>query len=73
MTGPGRGLHDLGDRRPFGADDGGVCQITMHPHIIGHRSRYWIIEELIRYAKAKGSVWFATHEQVVRYAKANSG
>ena len=54
-------------------DDGGVCQITMHPHIIGHRSRYWIIEELIRYAKAKGSVWFATHEQVVRYAKANSG
>jgi peptidoglycan/xylan/chitin deacetylase (PgdA/CDA1 family) len=61
-------------RREFDAayDDGGVFQLTMHPHIIGHRSRSWIIEELIRYAKAKGQVWFATHEEVVHYVKAHA-
>jgi peptidoglycan/xylan/chitin deacetylase (PgdA/CDA1 family) len=61
-------------RRAFDAayDEGGVFQLTMHPHIIGHRSRSWIIDELIRYAKAKGQVWFATHEEVVRYAKAHA-
>ncbi|MFO1087363.1 MAG: polysaccharide deacetylase [Reyranellaceae bacterium] len=50
-------------------DDGGIFQLTMHPHIIGYRSRIWIVDELIRHAKAKGKVWFATHEEVARYAK----
>ena len=50
-------------------DEGGIFQLTMHPHIIGYRSRLWIIEELIRLAKAKGDVWFATHADVVRYAR----
>jgi hypothetical protein len=50
-------------------EDGGVFQLTMHPHIIGYRSRIWIVDELIRHAKAKGKVWFATHEEVARYAK----
>ena len=27
------------------------------------------LDELIRHAKSKGKVWFATHEQVARYAK----
>ena len=31
--------------------------------IIGYRSRIWIVDELIRHAKAKGKVWFATHEK----------
>jgi hypothetical protein len=50
-------------------DDGGVFQLTMHPHIIGYRSRIWIVDELIRHAKSKGKVWFATHEEVARWAK----
>ena len=50
-------------------DDGGLFQLTMHPHIIGYRSRIWIVDELIRHAKAKGSVWFATHAEVAQYAK----
>lgn len=53
-------------------EEGGVFQLTCHPHVIGYRSRVWIIEELIRHAKAKGSVWFATHAQVAAYAKANA-
>ncbi|MGH8666047.1 MAG: polysaccharide deacetylase family protein [Burkholderiales bacterium] len=49
--------------------EGGLFQLTMHPHISGHRSRIWILEELIRHAKAYKDVWFATHADVVRYAK----
>ena len=62
-------------RREFDAahDDGGLFQLTCHPHIIGYRSRIWILDELIRHAKAKGDVWFATHEAVVRWAKAQAG
>jgi peptidoglycan/xylan/chitin deacetylase (PgdA/CDA1 family) len=58
-------------RREFEAayEEGGIFQLTTHPHIIGYRSRIWIIEELIRLAKSKGDVWFATHADVVRYAK----
>jgi len=41
----------------------------MHPHISGYRSRIWILEELIRHAKSKGDVWFATHAQVVEWAR----
>ena len=51
-------------------EDGGLFQVTMHPHIIGARSRIWILEELIRHAQAK-DVWFATHAEVVNYVKAN--
>jgi peptidoglycan/xylan/chitin deacetylase (PgdA/CDA1 family) len=53
-------------------EDGGIFQLTMHPHHIHYRSRIWIIDELIRHAKSKGSVWFATHEEVARFAKANA-
>ncbi len=50
-------------------DAGGLFQLTMHPHITGPRSRIWILDEIIRHAKAKGGVWFATHEAVVRHVK----
>src|SRR5437868_6777349 len=53
--------------------EGGLFQLTMHPHVIGYRSRIWILEELIRYMRGHEGVWFATHAEVVRYAKANSG
>ena len=48
---------------------GGLFQLTMHPHIITPRSRIWILEEVIRHAKAKGDVWFATHADVAAYVK----
>lgn len=58
-------------RREFDAayEEGGLFQLTCHPHIIGYRSRIWILEELIRHAKARGDVWFGTHAEVVRWAK----
>src|SRR3954470_14829631 len=51
----------------------GIFQLTMHPHVTGYRSRIWILDELIRYMRGHEGVWFATHANVVRHAKANSG
>ena len=50
--------------------EGGLFLLTMHPHIIGHRSRIGVLDELIRYMKGVPGVWFATHEEVARYCKA---
>src|SRR3984957_6741413 len=53
-------------------EDGGLFQLTMHPHIIGYRSRIWILEEIIRHGQAKGGVWFATHAEIAAWAKAHA-
>lgn len=53
--------------------DGGLFLLTMHPHIITYRSRLWILEEVIRHAKAKGDVWFATHAEIAAYVKVEGG
>jgi peptidoglycan/xylan/chitin deacetylase (PgdA/CDA1 family) len=53
-------------------EEGGLFQLTMHPHVIGYRSRIWILEEIIRHAQSLGDVWIATHAQVVEWAKANA-
>ncbi|WP_312793948.1 polysaccharide deacetylase [Tianweitania sp.] len=52
--------------------EGGIFQLTMHPDIIGHRSRLWILEELIAHILGHKGIWFASHADVVRHAKAAS-
>jgi peptidoglycan-N-acetylglucosamine deacetylase len=52
--------------------EGGIFQLTMHPHISGYRSRIWILEELILHAKQLGPVWFATHAEIARHARHNA-
>jgi peptidoglycan-N-acetylglucosamine deacetylase len=71
---PPAGVFDV-FRREFEAayDEGGLFQLTMHPHVIGYRSRIWIVEELIRLARARAGVWFATHAEVARWAKEHAG
>jgi hypothetical protein len=49
-----------------------VFQLTMHPHVIGYRSRLWLLEALIERMRDRGDVWFATHAEVVAYARANA-
>ena len=49
--------------------EGSIFQLTMHPHVIGYRSRIWILEELIRYIQGHEKVWFATHADIARYAR----
>ena len=71
---PPEAVFDIFRRELDGAwEAGGLFQVTMHPHIITHRSRVWIVEELIRHAKAKGGVWFATHAEVARWARDHAG
>jgi peptidoglycan/xylan/chitin deacetylase (PgdA/CDA1 family) len=53
--------------------ESGLFLLTMHPHIIGHRSRIWILEELVSHMKATPGVWFATHEEVARYCREQAG
>lgn len=54
--------------------DGTMFLLTMHPHVIGHRSRIVVLEELIRYVKQHGDdVWFATHLEAARYVKEQAG
>ena len=47
----------------------GLFLLTMHPHIIGHRSRLSVLEELIQHMRSRAGVWFATHEDIARYVK----
>jgi peptidoglycan/xylan/chitin deacetylase (PgdA/CDA1 family) len=50
-------------------EEGGLFLLTMHPHIIGHRSRLPLLARLIAHMKAKGGCWFATHADVARWCK----
>jgi len=47
--------------------------LTMHPHIIGHRSRIVVLEELIDHIKAKDGVWFGTHAEAARWVREQAG
>jgi peptidoglycan/xylan/chitin deacetylase (PgdA/CDA1 family) len=52
-------------------EEGGLLVLTMHPHVIGHRSRISALEELVEYMKSRGGVWFATLEEIAKYVKTN--
>lgn len=54
-------------------EEGTLFLLTMHPHVIGHRSRIVALEGLIEHIKQKGDVWFGTHEQAARYVKERAG
>lgn len=47
----------------------GLFLLTMHPHIIGHRSRMSVLEELIQHMRSCPGVWFASHADIARYVK----
>jgi peptidoglycan/xylan/chitin deacetylase (PgdA/CDA1 family) len=47
--------------------------LTMHPHVIGHRSRIVALRGLIEHMKAKGGVWFGTHADAARWVREHAG
>ncbi|WP_019171932.1 polysaccharide deacetylase family protein [Pseudaminobacter salicylatoxidans] len=49
-------------------EEGGLFLLTMHPHVIGYRSRISVLEELIRHIRGHDDVWFATHADIAAYA-----
>lgn len=54
-------------------DEGGLFQLTLHPHVIGHRSRIWILDEILRLAKSRSDVWFTTHRDLARWVNEHAG
>jgi peptidoglycan/xylan/chitin deacetylase (PgdA/CDA1 family) len=54
-------------------DEHGMFLLTMHPHIMGHRSRLPVLDRLIGHMKAKGQCWFATHAQIAQWCKDQAG
>lgn len=53
-------------------EEGTILILTMHPKIIGHRSRITMLEKLIQHFLSFKNVWFATHEEIVRYVQKGS-
>ena len=50
-------------------EEGGLFLLTMHPHVIGYRSRMFILEELIRHMQSLPGVWFASHQNIALHAR----
>ncbi len=48
-------------------EEGTLFILTMHPKIIGHRSRISMLEKLIQHILSRKNVWFATHEDIAKY------
>ncbi len=53
--------------------ENGLFLLTMHPHVIGHRSRIAMLGRLVEYMKSRPGVWFGTHEEVARWCKEKAG
>ncbi|HYH32524.1 MAG TPA: polysaccharide deacetylase [Pseudonocardia sp.] len=68
---PPRALYEIW-RDEFDAAyrEGGLFQLTLHPHIIGHRSRLVVLRELLTHMTARSGVWFATHAAIAELARA---
>ena len=49
--------------------DGGLFQLTLHPHVIGHRSRLVVLRELLDHIRGHDDVWFGTHADVAALAR----
>jgi len=54
-------------------EEGTMFLLTMHPHVIGHRSRIVALEGLIEHMKTKEGVWFGTHEEAARWVRQQAG
>lgn len=49
--------------------EGGLFQLTMHPHIIGHRSRPRILDDLLRHISSHSDVWVGTHADLAAHLR----
>ena len=53
-------------------EEGTLFLLTLHPHLIGMRSRITYLDEFIHYIKSKPNVWLATGEDIAQYVKERS-
>jgi peptidoglycan/xylan/chitin deacetylase (PgdA/CDA1 family) len=54
-------------------EEGGLFLLTLHPHIIGHRSRMPLLERLLCHMRGQEGVWFATHAEVAKHCRDQAG
>lgn len=52
-------------------EEGTYFMLTLHPHVIGHRSRIVHLDRFIAGIKERQGVWFATAEQIALYVKSS--
>ncbi len=52
--------------------EGGTFLLTMHPHIIGHRSRIALLDRLLEHIRSHQGIWFCTHAELARWCKDQS-
>jgi peptidoglycan/xylan/chitin deacetylase (PgdA/CDA1 family) len=48
-------------------DEGTMLLLTMHPQVIGHRSRWGMLKDLVSFLKEQQGVWFARHDEIARH------
>jgi peptidoglycan/xylan/chitin deacetylase (PgdA/CDA1 family) len=53
--------------------EGTLFLLTLHPHVVGMRSRIGHLDALVHYMKGRPGVWFATSEQIARYVSRQAG
>ena len=56
--------------------EGTMFLLTMHPQVIGRRSRFVVLRELVAYIEnrtADGEVWYATHRRAAEYVAERAG
>jgi len=53
--------------------EGTLFVLTLHPQVVGMRSRIIYLDRLVEHIKARPGVWFATGEQIARYVKQQGG
>ncbi len=71
---PPAAVFDIFKREFDGAyANGGLYLLTMHPHITGHSSRLRILDDLVQHIRGHAGIWFARHDEVARYCKAEAG
>ncbi|MFE0024569.1 polysaccharide deacetylase [Amycolatopsis sp. NPDC059021] len=53
--------------------EGGVFQVTMPPHVIGHRSRFVALRALVEHIAGHDGVWYGSHAEVADWVLGRSG
>lgn len=54
-------------------EEGGLFLLAMHPHVIGYRSRIFILEDLLSRIASDGDCWVATHADIARHCAETGG
>ena len=72
-AGPRQVLQVWKDEFDVAWDEGTTFVLTMHPHVIGHRSRIVVLRELIEHIREQDDVWFGTHADAVRWVREQAG